>query len=330
MPGTLVLSYDFELAWASRNSDFYASDTGARHEKTYQTIGEILSVLTKYNIPSTWATVGGILLKDDWDFGAHPPPPLSYDWFTGDWYAIPTTTHPNHNRYYAPELVEQILNTPGQELGCHTFTHTYAAELATSRKAFNYEIAACVQAAKAWNIELKSFVYPRNMVGYIDILKQHRFTNYRSLNTEWYWLGHRFPTSSRYARGLQRIWPYFMSALRYADEALTIAPKPYPLHIDEFGLVELQHSAFLPGYTGVSKYVSANQRVNRIKKGMLAAAKNNTFLSIYFHPHNFNYRRSDCITFFAKICRDAAELREKGLINIMTMAQAAEYGPPHA
>lgn len=323
MSGTLVLSYDFELAWGSRTSSQDA-DYGASHEQTFETVPAMLKILADFEIPSTWATIGALMLRDEWNPTKIPDQTPRYDWFEGDWYDIPSVHSKFRKRFFAPELVERILDCPTpQEISCHTLTHTYAADPATSRQVFDFEIRSCIEIAEQWGIELKTLVFPRNLVGHLDVLRNHGLLAYRSLNTEWYWFGHRFPTSLRRARGMAKVFPLMSNTCRLFDERLTLVPQVYQPSVDR-GLVEIKHSAFLPGFHGVSRFVSGDQRVHRIIKGMKLAAQSGKVLSVYFHPHNFNYRRAECLSFFEAICRAAAEMRERGTLKVRTLREIAE------
>ena len=58
----VVLSADFEMAWAFRASKTVkdATKRGLRERKN---VPEIIALLDKYNIPITWATVGHLFLE---------------------------------------------------------------------------------------------------------------------------------------------------------------------------------------------------------------------------------------------------------------------------
>lgn len=329
MIGKLCLSYDFELAWGCRNNSTDPA-YGEQYEATWQTIPRMLRILESFEIPSTWATVGALMLEEDCDFSPLREYAPNYPWFRGVWYDIPKYSSSLRKRYYAPELIESILACPTkQEIATHTFTHIYASDPATSPELFDLELEACHEVARRWGVRLRSIVYPRNMVAHLDMLRKHNIKIFRSLDTEWYWFGHRFPTRIKAAKGIAKIPPFACAVGRLLNEKLAIAPPVFPLSQYE-GIAELKHSCFLPGYSGVSKFVSAQERVRRMCKGIDAAIRKRAILSVYFHPHNFNYRSEDCLETFAAICRYAAKKRDEGVLEIVTMADIGGERDGHA
>src|SRR6185437_6914178 len=48
------------------------------------------------------------------------------------------------------------------------------------------EVQECVRQAGRWGIEMKSFIFPRNRVGHLDVLKRHGFSCYRGPEPQWY------------------------------------------------------------------------------------------------------------------------------------------------
>lgn len=318
MAGKLVLSFDFELAWGCRR-DSSDVNYGANYIQTHQTIAGMLDVLRTYRIPATWATVGAIMLDRDWDFGPAWEIQPRYSFFRGPWYAVPRASSPVAAGFYAPSLIEAILNCPDQEIGCHTFTHVYASDPATSPELFDYELACCQQVADKWGIRLTSIVFPQNKIAHLAITKKHGFSVYRSQNTAWYYWG-RPPIGRQNARGLGKLLPYASIFARYLDEWIPLAPPTFDLQYEN-GLTQVMHSTFLPGYEGVSRYIPAKKRVSRIVKGLHAAARTGRVLSVYFHPCNFNFRRDDCLRDFAQICRAACDMRDRGQLEVVTMRE---------
>lgn len=323
--GTVCLTYDFELAWGCRASSVDRS-YGQEYEQTWDTVPKILSILARYEIPGTWATVGAMMLRDDFDFDAMRAHEPTYPWFDGQWYDIPPYSDQEQSRrYYAPQLVEQVLSCRApQELGCHTFSHIYAGQAQTSAKLMDLELQACREIAAEWGVELRSIVFPRNEIAHLDIVAQNGFKTYRGRNNEWYWFTESVLSNRKSARGFHKLLVYTHCLARLLDEWLMLPPNALPAKRTPEHLVEIAHGAFLPGYQGVSKYVTAKQRSGRMLRGAKKAAQTGNVFCLYFHPHNFNQRQKDCLQAFESTCRGLAELRSAGRIEIKTMAQIAE------
>src|SRR5690606_35651546 len=96
---------------------------------------ELLQLFATYDIHATWATVGMLLYRNAAAVAAAlPPPPLrpqytnsalsSYRHFEN--YVRPQADKQDY--YFAPDLVQKIIDAPGQELASHTFSHYYCLE----------------------------------------------------------------------------------------------------------------------------------------------------------------------------------------------------------
>ena len=157
------------MAWSGRR----VPDDPARDvlfEGTDETVSRLLEIFDRYEVPITWAAVGALMLTGPYDFrrfaefnGADP-------FFTGGWYDAPAFDSPRAKYFYAPCLIEKILNAKTKhEIACHTFTHVYLGAGSVSEKRFRAELEACAEAAAAWNLNLETFVYPSQYVGYAGI-----------------------------------------------------------------------------------------------------------------------------------------------------------------
>jgi hypothetical protein len=80
---------------------------------------------------------------------------------------------------------------------------------------------------------------------------------------------------------------------------------------------------FFPGLRGVSQWIRPELRVRRAAKGLERAAERGRIFSMFAHPHNFLPEPKSLLAAFEQICRHAAELREAGKLQILTMSEAA-------
>lgn len=121
--GVLSISFDFEMAWGTRRSSDPNHAAGV--ERVREVVPALLDMFTRHGISATWATVGHLMLRrEDCPGGRFPltlPAPQPA-WFEGNWYdGIPHWNDPRAARFYAPDLVEQIVQCPAyQELASHT------------------------------------------------------------------------------------------------------------------------------------------------------------------------------------------------------------------
>lgn len=183
--GGFIISADFEMAWAFRYSKRKV-DPLAMAQLERENIPVLLELFERYNIPITWATVGHLMLesckKGDHDWMRRLPYVDDHWRYTsGDWFdADPYTDYKTDNAWYAPDILELILKSPVKhEIGCHTFSHIDCLDRNCPPQVLDDEIVACKNAAKAWGIKLKSFVFPGGTAGNFPILKKHGFQIYR-------------------------------------------------------------------------------------------------------------------------------------------------------
>lgn len=322
--GVLSISFDFEMAWGTRRN---ARDLNHAQgvERVREVVRGLLEIFARHRISATWATVGHLMLKPEdcpsGRFSKQLPAPRP-DWFTGDWYdGIPSMTEPRGLRYYAPELVEAIVNCPvHQELASHTFSHVVIGEDACTREVAKAEFDTCREVAQRWGREVHSLVFPRNKVGHLDVLRETGHTCFRGPNSEWFLLGTAAkPIKNRL---LNRLTYNLVRVLRFVDESLVICPPLGKARRVE-GLWELPHSMFFPGCTGLSKFVPRESQVQRATKGMQKAARLGRIFSLYTHPHNFLPDVPEQLAAFEQICIAAAKLRDAGEIEIKTMEEIA-------
>jgi hypothetical protein len=187
--GALVISADFEMAWAWRYAKG-VEDPVAIGLRERANVPGILQIFDEYQFPISWATVGHLFLQDcscEGDF-AHPeishiPHFTNKVWSfeSGDWFDHdPCTDVDKDPAWYAPDLIEAIINAKAEhEIACHTFSHLDCTSTNCPQQVIEDEIKICVKLASEFGVILKSMVFPGGTNGYYPILKENGFTNVR-------------------------------------------------------------------------------------------------------------------------------------------------------
>ncbi|HZZ27360.1 MAG TPA: polysaccharide deacetylase family protein [Pirellulales bacterium] len=319
--GAFVISFDFEMGWSLRRSPNIGPEF-SQLDAMRDIVPRMLQILDRYRISATWATVGHLMLRpQDCPGGrfSYDLPSPRFSWFQGEWFAgIPRIGEQGWQWFYAPDLVEQIIESNTyQELGSHTFSHIDVGDPACSKELARAEFELCQTIARNWGRRLRSVVFPHNFAGHLETLEEAGYDCYRTEAKDWYWLGlsQNGILRSRFAR-------LFLQPLRYMDERLPVTPA-LPAAKRCGNLWEIPQSMFFPGFAGISKYISAASRVRRATLGLHRAAKLGRLFSFYTHPENFIHGGDQLLDAFDEICREAAELREAGKLDILTMEEAA-------
>ncbi len=284
-PGTLIISLDFELMWGMFDKvtlDTYGQNIAAVHE----VIPRLLELFAERDIHATWATVGMLMYESKTALLAARPKAAPH-------YARPELSSYQHletasitetdQHYFAPGVVKQICNTPGQELASHTFSHFYTLEAETSSEgeAFAADCTAMQLAADHFDSPLTSIVFPRNQwtEAALREIQNHGLSIYRG--TEDHFL-YRARTDREQNHLLIR-------GLRLLDHYVNLSGHhTYTLSKND-GLTNLPSSRFLRPYNAHLSFLES-LRLRRIKRSMTHAAKHGEMFHLWWHPHNFgNY-----------------------------------------
>ena len=187
--GALVISADFEMAWAWRYamSGLDPVEIGLRERAN---MPMILQMLEEYGVPVSWATVGHLFLGECSLEGCRAHPKLSriphfanrvWRYEYGDWYDHdPCTSIEKDPAWYAPDLVKAIMDSKVRhEIACHTFSHLDCTDANCPPEVMEDEIRECVRLAREFGVDLKSMVFPGGTNGNYAVLKKYGFTNVR-------------------------------------------------------------------------------------------------------------------------------------------------------
>lgn len=144
--------------------------------KARECIDFLLDVFEKYQIPATWAVVGHLFLDPCHRKGDSLPKHESR--FTNSLSMDICTNSYDNALFFGKDIVEKILSSKvGHEIGYHSFSHQVFSKIC--KEVADSEIKAGIEIAKQFNISFKSFVFPEDEIGHIDVLKKYGFLIYR-------------------------------------------------------------------------------------------------------------------------------------------------------
>jgi hypothetical protein len=308
--GVFTLSLDFELIWGT-------ADLGLDNFKKLcliereMVIDRLLQLFEKYQFSATWAVLGHLFL--DKCESKHPEIARSdFAWLKEDWFAHdPGGIEDENSIHLGKSLVEKIRKSRvPQEIGSHSFSHIVFGDEGCSFETAESEISECVKIAETQGITLKSFVFPRNEIGYLEVLKKFGFTNYRGVEPNWY---ENRNVPERVRRGLR-----LFDVLRAATPP-TVMPE-----LTKEGLWNIPGSAMFFPMHGFRRHIPMNLRVKRVIKGLNSAVKKKEIFHLWFHPTNMCDELETMFDGLEKILAYASKLQEKGDLEFLTMEQVSD------
>ncbi len=313
MGGTFMVSLDFELFWGMLDvcplEDYQENVLGGK-----KAIPQLLQLFEKYGIHATWATVG-FLFADNYEELAHFLPKLHPGYANPEldgyaWFDKIGKDEKSAPCFYAPGLLQKIAETPGQEIGSHSFCHYYCREAGQTLQEFEADMRSARAIAESKGYPVTSVILPRNQCEpeYTEVLRSCGFTAYRDEENDWIHEKIKF-------RPLLR-------ALRLLDVYLPLTGQGGYTPKYENGIWNLVGSRMYKPIFQRLEFLEG-LKLRRIKKQMLHAAKNNLTFHLWWHPHNIGIRTEEHLQQLEEIFRYYQQLRETYGMQSLNMGEAA-------
>lgn len=311
--GAFVLSLDFELIWGTMDRHGPEGFRAACERERSQVFGSLLALLEEFAIPATWCVLGHLMLDSCAPVNGRKHPEIvrpTHAWHRGDWFANDPCTDEEHDPvFYGRSLVERLLDARvEQEIGCHGFSHVIFGDRGCSRETAASEIRACVDVARALGITPRSFAFPRNRVGHLDVLREQGFSCFRGPEPTWHMGG-------RAAGGVSR-------AGHLADVVSARTP-PVVLPRQVHGLIDIPASMLYFPMHGVRRRIPVSRRVSRALKGVDRAAREHCVMHLWFHPTNLADETEAMLGGLRTVFSDVARRRERAELDVLSMGELA-------
>ncbi len=314
--GTFVVSLDFELEWGVRDRP-HAEAYRANLLGSRRAIPRILALFREFEIHATWATVGFLFFESrEQLLDSLPSRRPNYTQARLNPYLVLDSLGPIEDDdplHFAPSLIRQILATPGQEVGTHTFSHFYCLEPGQTVDDFREDLRAAQAAARRFGVELRSLVFPRNQLSpaYVDVCREVGIEAYRGNENSWAYAERSRGEESPLRRTVRFLDSYVNLT---GDHCSRIAEGLAPLNIPS--------SRFLRPYLPTLKPFEG-QRLCRISKALEAAARTGSMFHLWWHPHNFGLHIDENLAFLRQVLEHVAALRDQGRMESRNMAEVA-------
>jgi peptidoglycan/xylan/chitin deacetylase (PgdA/CDA1 family) len=280
--GILTISLDFELYWGVRDK-FSLEQYEERLAGVRKAVPEMLERFEARGIHATWATVGFIFYPDreeaKQNLPAVRPGYANSELSPYPYVETAEALDTRADLHFAPDLVDRIRDTPGQEVGTHTFSHYYCLEPGQDGSAFEADLEAAVRAANRHDLELRSLVFPRNQFNdaYLGLCSNSGIRCYRGNER-----------SALYRNGYLENEPLYVRALRLLDSYINLTGDHiYDLKELKNGLPHnIPSSRFLRPYSNRLERLEP-LKYKRIASGLTRAARTGRLYHLWWHPHNF-------------------------------------------
>lgn len=313
MKSFFVISLDFELYWGvhDRPEGHFENLEGARNA-----VAKMLNAFEARAIHATWATVG-LLFADDVE-EARQASPTNTPRYVRSKYSAYRHLAKNELSHlkFAPNIIQTIANTPGQEIGTHTFSHYYCNEPGQNSDEFAEDLEAACSIAKRKGYTIESLVFPRNQcrAGYLSELRRCGIRSYRGN-----------PNSSLYRARKNEDESPVRRAVRLADSYANLSG--FHTYSLEERAVEAPYnfsaSAFLRPYSSKSAVLN-EYKLRRILAGIDHAAQRGEVYHLWWHPHNFGKNLEQNMDFLLRILDHVQDVRERFNMASMTMRELSD------
>lgn len=317
--GKLVISLDFELHWGFFDT-VSLDDCREQLAQVPKVIDTLIRLGDQYKVSITFATVGFLFAENKAELSPYLPnnkPRYSND-AVNSHLLLQNINSKDNSCYFAKSLVKKIKNHPLHEIGTHTFSHYYCHENGQDIVSFKDDIRAAIAIAKSLDIETHSIVFPRNQFypDYIEFCETIGIETYRG--NCWY----NFNNDERQLA----LKEYILKMCRFVDSYINISGNnSYKLeqhNTQNSSIVNIPASRFLRPYTPAIKALKT-LKLNRIKKSMTKAAKNNEVYHLWFHPHNFAKHTEENFKNLESIFKHFKELNQQYGFESNTMLELA-------
>jgi peptidoglycan/xylan/chitin deacetylase (PgdA/CDA1 family) len=185
----VVISLDFEMRWGVH--DVYGLDIDAYRanlEAERTVIPALLRLFADHQVRTTWATVGAIGCSGWQEYFDRAPPAPAYADSRFAVKAAYADIDPDGTLHFAPDLMRAILQTPGQELGTHTFSHVFLRERGVTAQDAAADLAAATRLhEERFDGVPRSLVFPRNQPAFIGVVRTSSVRIWRGNAAPWYY-----------------------------------------------------------------------------------------------------------------------------------------------
>lgn len=301
-----TLSLDCEGLWGMADQPSVVNAGAICDVSLSQAYGLIVRVLDTHELKATCAFVSAFAAGAE-ALRANQPVLRELARHSPAWFAqvLPAIERGHVDGWFG-DAFYTALRAAGHEMAWHGATHLCLADQ-TSAGAVELELQLATSLFDAIGHTPKTIVFPRNLVGHLDLLQRAGFQTYRAR-----------PPSGFAARlsGLADEWNVWDSRV----QAKPITHRDWQVSPAGF---------FLNWPSGVRSLVTVGVTVSRWKSLLRAAVMQGGYVHMWFHPHNL-ITAPAMQGAFEQIMSEVGQLVRAGDMVSLTMSEAnAHFGGGH-
>ncbi len=294
MSGNLIISLDCEGKWGLFNK--LSSTKKFTNKELLNTYSKIQNLLNVYDFSATYAFVSAFLLKENEkkNFSCFFEKNEAYSKSLKVYNSL--GQNEKAEGWFLPEVLD-IVNKSTNEIACHSFSHLAFDEKIEKKLIIN-ELENCHKVAKIKKLEFKTFIFPYNIIGHQELLKNYSFLGYRY---------HKKNIKNFYFKILNFLQEFniYQSIKKYAK-------------FEEGQLIKIPGDFFFNWRHKMRKaLVPQSITILRWKNLLKKAVDEKLTLNLWFHPHNL-ISGPETYKVLEEVLGKAAILRDQGKLNIIT------------
>lgn len=295
MPGTFIISLDCEGNWGVPQGGSRMNGRLLTTSALIRAYESLVNMLARHEVSATFAFVMAFTLAtteaEEW------MPRLTTRKFRMENFDRAEDMQ-DFDGWFCSEVFELVRDSRRHEIACHGFRHASIGRNGMMIDDAAYEVRSATELAKIKGVTPKTFVFPKNDVGNLNLLAQEGYIGFRNAN----------PIEGRYGR---------LGNLAREFNIWELAQNCEP---SLFGLVSIPGGYFFNWRYGLRRVVPETLTLLRWRSILTDATVNNRVASLWLHPENL-IAAPETLQSVEKIIRIAAELRERSGLSIVTQAE---------
>lgn len=208
----------------------------------------------------------------------------------------------NLSGWFCPRAFDMVQSRSYHEIASHGFSHLPIREDQVSEIDADAELEAATIAARSKGITLETLVYPRNQVGFTELVARHGYIGYRER--------------------IERRGNQIDERLRSIARELNLFTKADGHLASRDGMVRIPAGQIFNWRTSLRRMIPPAVTVARWNSIALDAVRSGKVIHLWLHPHNIVTSPS---TYHAleKVVSLIARHRDRGGLRVLTQAQYA-------